>query len=100
MAFTARLQSEVEEAAKLYAKGLGISLNALLSVALRDYLHARQAMPGSGASSRPSSAPAAPAPASLPPPVARWTKPPQGNRRAPCQCGSGLRWKDCHGKAA
>ena len=42
MAFTARLPESVEVDAKAYAEYLGVSLNALLAVALRDYLDSKR----------------------------------------------------------
>ena len=45
MAFTARLSEGLEREAKLYAESLGISLNALLAVSLRDYLDRRPSAP-------------------------------------------------------
>ena len=42
MAFTARLNVEVQAEAQAYADRIGISLNALLSVALQDYLVPRR----------------------------------------------------------
>lgn len=41
MAMTLRLPAALSERARRYADQLGISLNALLAVALRDYLDAR-----------------------------------------------------------
>lgn len=109
MAFTARLSPEVEAAAKIYAERAGVSLNALLSIALRDYLDARPATPKSGEPSRGGAiadqhaGAAAPVPA---PPerglAARVFAPPK-NRSDPCPCGAldarGYRrkWKHCHG---
>lgn len=111
MAFTARLNPEVEQEAKRYAGSLGISLNALLSVALRDYLDARQAMPASGGPLRsvpalPAVAPVLPLDLALRPaqdgPVYRAPK----SKSDPCPCGAKgptgfrLKWKQCHGRAS
>lgn len=87
MATTARLPEALKLEADAYARGLGISLNALLAVALRDYLDARK--PGS-TPVRPVVTPALPAaqPATVRPPK---------NPRAPCPCGSGDQWRHCHG---
>lgn len=45
MATTTRLPEGLKIEADAYAARLGISLNALLAVALRDYLDARRAVP-------------------------------------------------------
>lgn len=42
MAFTARLPDQLQHEAQELAASLGISLNALLAVALRDYIDARR----------------------------------------------------------
>lgn len=110
-AITTRLPDGLKEEGESYAGGLGISLNALLAVALREYLDARQAMPRSGA---PSSAlpPAArsPALAEPPPPVLAPLAAPERafpapkSRADPCPCGAvdgngyRLKWKHCHGR--
>lgn len=88
MATTARLPDDLKAEADAYAGRLGISLNALLAVALRDYLDARRA------ATRPP-APAvdlAPSPAAPPVPM----RPPK-SPRAPCPCGSGQQYRHCHG---
>ena len=41
MAFTTRLPEALQAEADAYASSLGISLNALVAIALRDYLNAR-----------------------------------------------------------
>lgn len=63
MALTVRLPDELQIEANCYAAGLGLSLNSLIAVALREYLDDRKR-------------PQEPAPASLPPAV------PAGRRRA------------------
>ena len=95
MAFTARLQPKVEGEAKRYAESLGISLNALLSVALRDYLDARQ-----HPATLKSAGPSVPAP-SVPVSSAAVSSGPfkaPKSPRAPCPCGSRQQWRHCHGK--
>ena len=99
MAFTARLAAGVEEEAKRYAERAGVSLNALLSIALRDYLDARQPMRPSGEPSPASSGAAPPAAEQvvLPtPPAVAWKAPKRP--RDPCPCGSRQQWRHCHGK--
>ena len=80
MAFTARLPEVLEREAKLYAEGVGLSLNALLAVSLRDYLDGRR------------SAPRAAVEPSVP--VLQAPKRP----RDACHCGSRQQWRHCHGK--
>ncbi|KAA0068957.1 SEC-C metal-binding domain-containing protein [Rhodanobacter sp. T12-5] len=94
---TLRLPDGLKADAEAYAVALGISLNALCAVALRDYLDARsrsEALPVVNLS------PAEVrqkyvqdlAPAALP------YVQPAGGVYAPCPCGSGQKWKWCHGK--
>ena len=111
---TVRLPELLKLESETYAASLGISLNALMAVALRDYLDSRQAMPKSG---KPS--PLAPVVAlssspdtSDPPPVRvpSLEVPKPAYRRPaslsdPCPCGAKtwdghrVKWKHCHGKA-
>lgn len=86
MATTARFPDDLKAEADAYAQRLGVSLNALLAVALRDYLDARK--PGAQS-------------ARVAPPVALGVavKAPK-NPRAPCPCGSGDQWRHCHGKVS
>lgn len=100
MALTVRLPGELQIEANRYAGGLGLSLNSLIAVALREYLDDRK---------RPDQAVAAqPAPSVMPAdirpaPVAPVAPAPRAaivapaNRRAPCPCGSGKRYSQCHG---
>ncbi len=108
MAFTARLNPEVEAQAKGYAQSVGISLNALLSVALREYLDARHGMRSSGGRALRSPAPpvveavASPLALDLAVPVGKSYAAPK-SRSDPCPCGARnaqgfrLKWKQCHG---
>jgi hypothetical protein len=93
---TLRLPVALKTEADVYAASIGISLNALCSVALRDYLDAR------ARSAEPPITPARPLPKRRPalaPAVAPvlYTEPAAGVY-APCSCGSGQKWKWCHGK--
>lgn len=126
MATTARLPEALKQEAETYARGLGVSLNALLSVALRDYLDARRGLAVVPAQA-PQQALAVPPLAALPagvaglvamaaPSVVRvhkaeaeavpasvapdWSVQPAQGRRVPCPCGSRKPWKDCHGRPA
>lgn len=117
MASTFRLPESLKAQAQAYADQLGISLNALMAVALRDYLDSRSQQPRAQAQAQ---APASPAPAASPalayrpsPDVrpalpAASAKPSQlqAARQSvskvgpnqPCPCGSGQKHKRCHGK--
>ena len=113
-----RVQDELKAEAVAYARSLGISLNALVAVALREYLDARRMSaalaPGPAiapdsqpaAGTEPGAASAAPAPprngappeASAARPQTRG-QPPAAKRagpNAPCPCGSGKKTKQCH----
>ncbi len=108
---TVRLPELLKVEAETFAASLGISLNALMAVALRDYLDGRTAsrLPAPGAGSH---TPAIPSPVTeVPPPPAPVAAPaaktftPPKSRNAPCPCGArnmdghALRWKQCHGRA-
>ena len=120
MAMTLRLKPELQVEAQAYAQDVGVSLNALLSLALRDYLDGRRATPRSV---RRSSSVAMPQP-EISSPVASSARvvsrqpgdlpiEPAGpvykapkSRADPCPCGkldsSGyhrLKWRQCHGKS-
>jgi hypothetical protein len=108
MALSVRLPEPLKVEAEAYARGVGISLNALLAIALRDYLDARR--PGAGTAVAPVvAAPPVPEPRVVPPAVAGLLKmaapgavrdvsiPRPANPRERCGCGSGKRWNQCHG---
>ena len=93
-ATTVRLPELLKLEAETYAQRLGISVNALLSVALRDYLDSRKGGP-------PVAQPAASAAVSVGqgPTRQRAAKAPRlsgKERRAPCPCGSGKEYRHCH----
>ena len=105
---TVRLPELLKSEADAFAASLGISLNALMAVALRDYLDGRTAsaarpQPVAAAPSRVTEAPP-PAPQPAPARPVRTFRPPR-SRSDPCPCGARnedgnpLRWKQCHGKA-
>ena len=103
-----RLLGELKAEAAAYADGLGISLNAFVAVAVREYLDARRsalrvACPPSPPPP-PSPAPvderraSAPTPETAPPPVS--VRAPSGHPDGvrpndPCKCGSGRKAKNC-----
>ena len=122
MATTARLPEALKQEAETYARGLGVSLNALLAVALRDYLDARRglaAVPAQATQQAPAVPPLAALPAGVVDLVAMaapsavrahqaesvpaspdWSVQPAQGRHVPCPCGSRKPWKDCHGRKA
>jgi hypothetical protein len=123
-AITARLPAGLKSESEAYAASLGVSLNALIAVALRDYLDARKRplrpleapfQPLAEASSIPvlpspplalSSSPGAVDAQPVLTEAKRYRKPPGGSG-APCPCGAKkppffdypLKWRECHGKA-
>ncbi|MFM9917498.1 MAG: hypothetical protein ACKVOX_16975 [Rhizobacter sp.] len=114
MAMTLRLPPELHAKGQAYSEKLGISLTALLAVALRDYLDGRRAMPQSveplkGVTvAKPSSKLATSDPLPVQVPSSEPLKP--AYRRPvslsdPCPCGAKtwdghrVKWKHCHGKA-
>lgn len=96
MALTVRLSPELQADAAALAERLGVSLNALVSVALADYITLR----APGAIGAPlSSPPKAALPTPRPVPQYRAPK----SRSDPCPCGAlgpgghRLKWRHCHG---
>lgn len=104
-ALTLRLPDPLMAEAQAYAEGLGLSLNGLCAVALRDYLDARKNKPTGVPAKVPQPA-AAPSPRKAPV-RARVPSPPaqepmvrpvrKVGPNAPCPCGSGKKYKKCHG---
>lgn len=106
MATTLRLPEQLQLEANRYASSLGLSLNGLIAVALREYLDERapgverpQPEPGKSPAKPPllTGGQLPPAPASRPVVPKVQTVPVPANRRAPCPCGSGKRYSQCHG---
>jgi hypothetical protein len=101
MAVTLRIPPELHARCVAYASSLGISLNALVSVALADYIDARLPSKPSGG---PSGARAglSGARSSLGPVKSPYRAPKR--RTDPCPCGAlrpdgrPITWKHCHGK--
>ena len=85
---TLRLPEVLKARAAAYADQLGISVNALLAVALKDYLDAREGRAGAR-----EKRPASPLPASAAPQTIH-----RAGRNEPCPCGSGKKYKLCHGR--
>ena len=76
---TVRMSDDLRSWAAIYAKSIGVSVNALMVVALRDYLALRSHSDSEG---------------SVPSPVVAQGIP----RNAPCPCGSGKKYKRCCGQ--
>lgn len=104
MAMTLRLPDPLVDEAQAFAASLGISMNALVAVALRDYLDGRHTLRSGGPSAAPSPAPGAgtvPTGSSRPGPTFKAP----ASRSDPCPCGAldgrgyPMKWKHCHGKA-
>ena len=104
-ATTLRLPEALKTEADALAARLGISLNALAAVALRDYLDGRSATARSALRSLDVPAPVAaamPSPRAAPSPRPKSIKAP-ASRNDPCPCGATntqgypIKWKRCHG---
>jgi hypothetical protein len=96
---TLRFPDPLKAEATAYADALGVSLNALCAIALRDYLDSRKPKPAALPAKVGPQATAAPARASVGLPVALGGKPvPRVGANQPCPCGSGEKYKRCHGK--
>lgn len=117
-----RLHPALKSDATAYAESLGVSLNALIAVALRDYLDARTparltfagGRGAGGVAAAPPTPSIAPAPletvgidqkptankARIDPHRTAALRAMEFNARALCPCGSGKRAKACHGGAA
>ena len=88
-----RFPDGLKAEASTYADSLGISLNALCAVALRDYLDARRAVAASTVGRGCGEA----VPVTPDKPAGTYPKP-KGGVNQPCPCGSGKKYKQCHGK--
>lgn len=106
MAITIRLPEGLQSEADAYAKSIGISLNALVAVSLRDYLSlrapGRAVNPVSDAISESvDRSKSAPIPEVVEPsrPKAVDLSFPKVGRNDPCPCGSGKKYKLCHGRS-
>ena len=108
---TVRLPTDLQVESEAFAASLGISLNALMAVALRDYLDGRTTrgmpLPVSPVTSARSEVLPSPKPAAAAPvPSGPKVKPP-ASRSDPCPCGAmdplgyhRLKYKQCHGRIA
>jgi antitoxin component of RelBE/YafQ-DinJ toxin-antitoxin module len=109
MATSVRIPDVLKAQATAYADRLGISLNALIAVALNDYLHHRGtvieggmierpvevAAPAVGATVQTAASESAPSP--KPESALGSTQRNQGPNK-PCACGSGRKYKACCGR--
>lgn len=100
---TLRFPDPLKAEATAYADTLGVSLNALCAIALRDYLDARKGKPAAlrgsvGPQAKPE--PFRPAGSSVVPARGLTGQVvPKVGANQPCPCGSGRKYKQCHGKA-
>lgn len=108
-----RLSPALKSEAAAYAESLGISCNALVAVALRDYLDARKstrsqpADPEAGLTRTERAAKVeegrlldGPTPNRSPEAGQKVVQlAGKVGRNEPCPCGSGKKWKQCHGGA-
>lgn len=100
---TLRFPDPLKAEAQAYADALGVSLNALCAVALRDYLDARKL---EALKAGPAAPPAKVGPQVTPARAAATgkfqlkgpTTFPRVGANQPCPCGSGEKYKRCHGK--
>jgi|SRR5581483_3853956 hypothetical protein len=93
VAFNVRLAVGLKVRAVGYADSLGLSLNGLIAVALKDYLDARQfELEAGNAGQREVGSVAAGQ-------TAGDVAIPRVAANARCPCGSGRKYKKCHGKA-
>jgi hypothetical protein len=88
---TLRLPDALKADADAYAARVGVSLNALCLIALRDYLDARQGPAAERVRREMEKIQLGAAE------VARLSVPRVGANQ-PCPCGSGEKYKRCHGK--
>lgn len=103
MAMTLRLPDGLESDAKSYAAKLGISVNALAAVALREYIDDRAMRRSVQPSEIPDKGSGKVGITQAEKPSAEYRRP--KNRDAPCPCGATkpngrpIPWRHCHGKA-
>lgn len=95
---TLRFPDPLKAEATAYADALGVSLNALCAIALRDYLDARKPKPAAlrgsvGPQAKPQAMPAV-----VPARGLTGLTVPRVGANQPCPCGSGEKYKRCHGK--
>lgn len=99
MATSIRLPDDLKARASAHADRLGISLNALIAVALADYLDLRTTRPG--AETGPATL-GGPGPVTTDRPVHQQVPSkmpvPKGGMKAPCPCGSGRKYRNCCGR--
>lgn len=104
-ALNLRLNDALKSEAVAYARSIGVSLNALVAVAVRGYLDARivpsepfaPPLPLPRQRGSAGGAPAAPSPQSRPKVDALTVA--KVGRNDPCPCGNGKKFKQCHGGA-
>lgn len=105
--FNLRLPADLHAEAAELAKSSGLSLNAFVLLALRNWTDYQSGKRSQRATARPAPArrpqatAATPRPAPAKPAIEARTPAsfPKVGRNDPCPCGSGLKFKRCHGGA-
>ena len=97
--FTLRLPPDLAEQAEALAQHMGLSLNALCVMALRSQVPYLSRTYGPRPV-LPAGLPAPSAPTPSAPVVSKRGSVPRVALNAPCPCGSGKKYKRCHGAAA
>lgn len=90
---TLRLPADLSAELTAQAQAYGVSLNAWLILAARNWVAYKRREFGPAPAPLPPTA--TPAPAGAVGGVKSW---PKVGRNDPCPCGSGRKWKVCHGK--
>lgn len=96
---TLRFPDPLKAEATAYADTLGVSLNALCAIALRDYLDARKPKPATlparvGSQAKAESVPSVAGVLG----ASGLKRVPRVGANQPCPCGSGEKYKRCHGR--
>ncbi len=95
---TLRFPDALKAEAGAYADALGVSLNALCAIALRDYLDSRKPKPATLRDSVGSPVKSLAAGVAGSPAAQGGKSVPRVGANQPCPCGSGEKYKRCHGK--
>ena len=98
---TVRMSDDLRDRAAVFAKGVGITLNALMAVALNDYLALRTGcgFPESRAREMDGAKPESPnLTGARGEGIAPAAGPTSSSRNALCPCGSGKKYKRCCGQ--
>lgn len=93
---TIRVKPDLAADADAYCDEIGVTFNGLVAVALSDYLRLRRRRKKAAAA--PPSPAARELPTDGPPSSLRDFRMRGSERNQPCICGSGAKFKNCHGK--